>query len=88
MSKAATDKMTCDMAVELREYGIAAQNGWLNISNCESPEFIGRVVAALSIDPGLIERSGCVLVAAQVARELGVTDTSGKQPQPLTLETA
>jgi dehydrogenase/reductase SDR family member 1 len=105
IAKAATDKMSSDMAVELREHEVAvvslypglvrteavmaaAQNGWLDISNSESPEFIGRVVAALSADRDLMRRSGCVLVAAQVARELGVTDIDGTQPRPLTLETA
>ncbi len=104
IAKAATDKLSSDMAVELRQYGIAvvslypglvrteavlaaAQGGWLDISNSESPEFIGRVIAALSADPNLMQKSGSVLVAAQVARELGVTDIDGKQPVPLTIET-
>jgi dehydrogenase/reductase SDR family protein 1 len=65
----------------------AAEQGWLDLSNSESPQFIGRVVAALSRDPHLIERSGTVLIAAQVALELGVQDIDGKQPKPLTLET-
>jgi NAD(P)-dependent dehydrogenase (short-subunit alcohol dehydrogenase family) len=105
IAKAATDKMSSDMAVEFREHGIAvmslypglvrteavlaaAQNGWLDISNSESPEFIGRVVAALSADRDLIRRSGSVLVAAQVARDLGVADIDGTQPRPLTLATS
>jgi len=64
----------------------AAQQGWLDLTNSESPEFIGRVIAALQKDPGLPARSGTVLVAAQVARELAVTDIDGAQPVPLTLE--
>jgi dehydrogenase/reductase SDR family protein 1 len=104
MAKAATDKMSSDMAYELREYGVtavslypglvrteavmsAAQGGWLDISNSESPEFIGKVIAALSAEPHLSERSGNVVIAAQLAKELGVVDTDGKQPIPLTLET-
>jgi dehydrogenase/reductase SDR family protein 1 len=103
ISNAATDKMTSDMAHELREYGVsvislypglvrtesvlaAAQGGWLDLTNSESPEFIGRVVAALHNDPGLFERSGTVVVAAQLAQDLGVVDTDGKQPIPLSLE--
>jgi NAD(P)-dependent dehydrogenase (short-subunit alcohol dehydrogenase family) len=105
ISKAATDKMSSDMAVELRPHGIAvvslypglvrteavlaaAQGGWFDLANSESPEFIGRVVAALSADRDLMRRSGKFLVAAEVARELGVTDIDGTQPRPLTLETA
>jgi NAD(P)-dependent dehydrogenase (short-subunit alcohol dehydrogenase family) len=105
VSKAATDKMTSDMAQELRPHGVtaislypglvrteavlaAAAGGWFDLSNSESPEFIGRVIAALWEDPTLLHRSGQVLVAAAVASELGVRDLDGKQPVPLTLETA
>jgi dehydrogenase/reductase SDR family protein 1 len=101
VSKAATDKMTSDMADELRPHGITAislypglvrteavlASGAFDLSNSESPEFIGRVIAALWRDPALRERSGHVLVAAAVATELGVSDVDGKQPRPLTLET-
>jgi dehydrogenase/reductase SDR family member 1 len=105
VSKAATDKMTADMAQELRPHGVTAislypglvrteavlrfaEAGGFDLSNSESPEFIGRVIAALWRDPALLQRSGQVLVAAQVASELGVRDVDGKQPTPLTVETA
>jgi dehydrogenase/reductase SDR family member 1 len=105
IAKAATDKMSSDMAVELRDSRIAvvslypglvrteavmaaANNGWLDISNSESPEFIGLVIAALSRDADLMRRSGSVVVAAQAARELGVSEIDGRQPVPLTLEVA
>jgi dehydrogenase/reductase SDR family protein 1 len=104
ISKAATDKMSADMAHELQPHQVAAVSlypglvrteavmaaaagGWLDLSNSESPEFIGRVIAALSGDPNLMRRSGQVLIAAQLAIELGVSDTDGSQPFPLTLET-
>jgi dehydrogenase/reductase SDR family protein 1 len=102
ISKAATDKMTNDMAQELRPHGVAvvslypglvrteavmaaAQLGWFDLANSESPEFSGRVIAALASDPNLMERSGKVLVAAAVAAEYGVSDVDGKRPTPLTL---
>ena len=89
IAKAATDKMSSDMAHELRPSGEAvmeaARGGWLNVSNSESPEFIGRVIAALSDDPRLIERSGQIVVASQLAEELNVLDIDGGQPIPLTL---
>jgi dehydrogenase/reductase SDR family member 1 len=66
---------------------LAAQAGWLDLANSESPEFIGRVIAALAQDPALMERTGKVLVAAQVAAEFGIRDVDGRQPTPLTLET-
>jgi dehydrogenase/reductase SDR family protein 1 len=65
----------------------AAKGGWLDTSNSESPEFIGRVIAALSKDRSLAERSGQVLVAAAIADELGVVDVDGRHPRPLSLAT-
>ena len=105
ISKAATDKMSADMAHELRDYGVAvlslypglvrtesvlqaASAGWLNMTNSESPEFIGRVIAALDGDPDRMSRTGEVLVAAAIAREYDVEDVDGRHPDPLTLETA
>ena len=58
---------------------------WLDLSNSESPEFIGRAVAALAADPDLLRHSGKVLVAASLAREYGFTDIDGKTPRPLTI---
>jgi NAD(P)-dependent dehydrogenase (short-subunit alcohol dehydrogenase family) len=65
----------------------AAEGGWLNLSNSESPEFIGRVIGGLANDPLTFERSGSVLVAAQEALRLGIVDIDGRQPTPLTLAT-
>lgn len=101
VAKAATDKLTADMAHELREYGVAAVSlypglvrtekvleatAFLDLSNSESPRFIGRAVAALASDPNVMRKSGEVLVAAALAQEYGFTDVDGKQPRPLTLE--
>jgi NAD(P)-dependent dehydrogenase (short-subunit alcohol dehydrogenase family) len=100
VSKAATDKMTFDMAVELRAYGVTAVSlypglvrtekvmeaaAWLEMSNSESPEFVGRAVAALAGDPDIMRHTGKVLVAAALATEYGFTDIDGKIPRPLTL---
>lgn len=102
VSKAATDKMIADMAHELRPHGIAAVSlypgmvrteavmaaaQWLDLSNSESPEFAGHVIAALARDPRLMERSGQALVSAALALEYGVSDIGRRQPTPLTLET-
>ena len=103
VSKAATDKMTADMAHELRPHGVtvvslypgmvrteavmqAAAAGVLDVSNSESPEFAGLVIAALANDPALMKRSGQVLVSAALAAEFGIRDIDGRQPVPLTLE--
>jgi hypothetical protein len=58
---------------------------YLDLSNSESPEFIGRAVAALAADSNVVRHTGKVLVAAAVAREYGFTDIDGKSPRPLTL---
>ena len=58
---------------------------WLDLTNSESPEFIGRAVAALAADPDIMRHTGTVLVAASVAAEYGFTDIDGKTPRPLTL---
>jgi len=100
VSKAATDKMTADMATELKPYGVAVVSlypglvrtekvmeaaQWLDLSNSESPEFIGRAVVALATDPDVLPRTGTVLVAAALGAEYGFTDTDGKTPRALTL---
>lgn len=102
VSKAATDKMVADMAHELREHEVAVVSlypglvrteatlaaGVFDLSNSESPRFIGRAVAALAGDPDVMRHSGRVLVAAQVARDYGFTDVDGARPRPLTLDEA
>jgi dehydrogenase/reductase SDR family member 1 len=100
VSKAATDKMTAHMAAELQPHGVTvvslypgmvrtekvmASAAWLDLSNSESPEFIGRAVAALASDPNVIRHTGKMLVAAALALDYGFSDTDGKRPRPLTL---
>lgn len=100
VAKAATDKMTADMATELKPHEVAVVSlypglvrtekvmqaaAWLDLSNSESPEFVGRAVAAVAADPNRMRYSGAILIAAAVAAEYGFTDIDGKQPRPLTL---
>jgi dehydrogenase/reductase SDR family member 1 len=100
VAKAATDKMTADTARELRDQGVAVVSlypglvrtekvmeaaAYLDLGNSESPQFIGRAVAALASDPSVMSKSGSILVAAALAREYGFTDIDGKRPTPLTL---
>ena len=104
IAKAATDKMTRDMAIELLPRGVtvvslypglvrteavleAAKGGWLDLSNSESPEFIGRVIAAMADAPELASYSGRAVVAAQFAQRLDIADIDGRRPKPLTLDT-
>jgi len=58
---------------------------WLDLSNSESPEFIGRAVSALAADSDVMRHTGGVRVAASLAIEYGFSDIDGKVPCPLTL---
>ena len=103
IAKAATDKMSADMAHELRVHGVtvvslypglvrteavlqAAESGWLDLSNSESPEYIGRVIEALARDPDCLSRTGQVLIAAALGDEYGIEDVDGRRPTPLNLK--
>ncbi|ANH75451.1 SDR family NAD(P)-dependent oxidoreductase [Ralstonia insidiosa] len=46
----------------------------------ETPEFTGKVIHALYRDPKLMDKSGQVLIGAEVAQEYGIQDADGKQP--------
>jgi NAD(P)-dependent dehydrogenase (short-subunit alcohol dehydrogenase family) len=43
-----------------------------------SPEYPGRVIAALAGDPNVMTRSGGTFITAEVAQDYGVTDIGGK----------
>lgn len=101
ISKAATDKLTSDTAHDLKPYNIAAislypglvrtervmrASEFLDLSNSESPQYLGRVIAVLCTAPDIMEKSGNALVAAKMGSEYGVTDIDGKVPIPLSIE--
>ncbi len=100
LAKAATDRMAADMAHELRPHGVTVVSlypglvrteavlaaGIFDLSNSESPEYIGRAVAALAGDPEVLQKSGSVLVAAALGEEYGFADIDGKRPRPFTLK--
>lgn len=102
-AKAAVDKMTADMAHEAQQFNVAVISlypglvrtelilrdaQYFDLSNSESPQFTGRVIAALANDPNVMSKTGQVLVGAALAEEYGIQDIDGKQPKPLTLETS
>ncbi len=103
LAKAATDKFAMDSAEELRPYNVAsvalypglvrteavmANAEWLDLSNSESPQFVGRAVAALASDPAKMQRSGKILLTAQLGQDYGFVDIDGKTIRPLTLAEA
>jgi len=96
--KSAVDRLSVDMAYELKEYGITSislypglvrtegvmrNKDFIDLSNSGSPLFIGRAVAALAEDKKVIEKSGQVLIAAELAKEYNFTDIDGTQPRSL-----
>lgn len=98
ITKAAADKMAADFAHELRPHSVAAvalypglvrteavlENAeHFDMSNSESPQFIGHVIGGLWRDPLLMSKSGRVLIAAALAREYGIADVDGTRPVPL-----
>lgn len=55
--------------------GMASQ---LNSAVGSSPEFPGRVIAALAMDPNVASRSGGTFINAELAAEYGLTDRDGR----------
>ncbi|MFI8853419.1 SDR family NAD(P)-dependent oxidoreductase [Streptomyces sp. 891-h] len=51
-----------------------------------SPEYVGRALALLLADPRLMERSGQVLAAGDLAEEYGFDDVDGRRPPAFRLE--
>jgi NAD(P)-dependent dehydrogenase (short-subunit alcohol dehydrogenase family) len=56
-----------------------------DLSRTESPEYVGRAVAALAADREVLRHSGRVLRVADVAAEYGFTDVDGRQVPPFEL---
>jgi dehydrogenase/reductase SDR family member 1 len=65
---------------------LAVQSGdWdkyvgLPLDHCESPEFTGRAVRALALDPHNLNKSGSYQVVAELAEEYQFTDANGRRP--------
>jgi dehydrogenase/reductase SDR family protein 1 len=91
--KAGLDRLSADMAHELRSKNVAVVSLWpgavktefvlasaaqsggrMDLSQAENPIFTGRAVVALFGDEGVMEKSGKVLVVADLSREFGFRD--------------
>lgn len=90
VAKAAVDKMTQDMAEELRKYKVACVSlypGYIDDKKKEpNPKketsiFVGRAVTALANDKDIMKKTGQILVAAELSRKYGFTDIDGTQPE-------
>lgn len=98
--KAGIDMLTLATAEELRPHGIGVVSIWPrltktaaalahpelfpNLDQAWSPQFVGRMIAALAADPAILDRSGQALDADVIARDYHVADVDGRQPQPRT----
>lgn len=56
---------------------------WLK--NSESPEYVGRAVAALACDERVMRRSGRAFHVGELAREYRFTDTDGRRVPPFVI---
>ena len=103
VGKAALDRMTRDMAHELRDRGVAVVSVWPNttrtehidamhargdewakanvgdVDKMETPRYLGRCIAALAADPGVMKRSGNRYWTAELAADYDVTDEYGRR---------
>lgn len=93
--KNATNKLTEQMADDLRPYGVACvavSPGFMRLERmnltpeeaamAESAEFPGRAITALAADKNVLDKSGKVFVTPVLAREYGFTDIDGSQQSP------
>jgi len=98
VAKAADDRMVAVTAAQLaardvtavalypglvRTEGVMRAADFFDLSNSESPEFVGRAVAALAADPDVRRHTGRCLVAAELADEYGFTDLDGSRPSSI-----
>jgi NAD(P)-dependent dehydrogenase (short-subunit alcohol dehydrogenase family) len=89
--KTAINRIRIGLAAELRPHGVAAvavSPGWMNTeameltpaqaADTESPEFVGRAVAALASDPDVLRHTGRMRTVVELAAEYGFTDINGR----------
>jgi dehydrogenase/reductase SDR family protein 1 len=93
--KAGLDRLTADMAVELKKKGVAAvslypgavstefiieASGGTAPPGLQTPLFVGRSVTALAASGVAMERTGSVQWVEDLADEFGFVDEEGSQP--------
>jgi NAD(P)-dependent dehydrogenase (short-subunit alcohol dehydrogenase family) len=99
VAKNAVCRLASGLAADLgdREIAVVALSpGWMAVermpddahsrAQMESPEYIGRAVAALAEDPGVARRSGQSFAVGDLARMYGFNDIDGRQPTSYPIE--
>jgi len=101
--KAALEKLSADMAVELKPLAVASVTLWPgfirtedvllspdlypDLSRTSSPLYPGRAVAALAADPNVLAKTGTKLSIADLAQEYGFTDPETAPAAPASAHT-
>lgn len=88
-AKAGLDKLSADMAHDLKPYNVAVVSLWppftrtekyqaqaaqMDLTHARRPEFTGRVVVALAEDAHLSDKSGQALRVTALASEYGIAE--------------
>lgn len=96
-AKAADDRLTTDMATDLKPFnissvvlypglvrteGVLKHAQFFDLSNSESPQFQGRAIAHLWADPNRLNKTGQILRTTDLAANYGFVDIDAKQPTP------
>lgn len=55
----------------------------IDLEKMESPQFVGRCIAALAKDKNVMKDTGKILITAEVAERYKITDINGNQPKSL-----
>jgi dehydrogenase/reductase SDR family protein 1 len=82
VGKSATERLTRDGALDLKDHNVAVVSIWPNghaidPAKPETPRYNGRGVVALAADPKVMERSGAHFWTAELGRDYGFTDEFG-----------
>ena len=97
--KAGLDRLTADMAIELRPKGIAAISLYpgavstefivdaareqsMDLTNAQTPLFVGRCATALLASDRLMERTGTIQWVEDLGEEFDIVDENGRRPPP------
>ena len=99
VNKAGIDRLSADMAYELKEHGVTVLSLYpdqvstegmcayakidpsIDLNKMETPQFVGRCVAALALDHTIIEKTGEILIAAEVGDVYDIRDINGNHPK-------
>jgi dehydrogenase/reductase SDR family member 1 len=99
VNKAAIDRLSADMALELKPHGVsvislypgqvstegmqayARMDPSFALNAMETPQFVGRCIAALALDQDRMEKTGEILITAEIGEEYGLVDINGSHPK-------